>query len=144
MYWKGALLVTLKTHESSWSALMPNSLLSSREWRTPSSSDSWFHQGSWWARRQNPVWFTRDTKTWLDPSPSWLHCYQKHSWVLGHKGMKCVRTNGWSFLQALRSWDSLLRAMPDIAAHQRLPVEKTTPPKKHINYSIQAVHRRVT
>lgn len=35
-------------------------------------------------------------------------------------------TNGWSFLQALRSWDSLLRAMPDIAAHQRLPVEKTT------------------
>lgn len=32
-------------------------------------------------------------------------------------------TKGWSFLQALRSWDSLLRAMPDIAAHQRPPVE---------------------
>lgn len=30
-----------------------------------------------------------------------------------------VLTKGWSFLQALRSWDSLLRAMPDIAAHQR-------------------------
>lgn len=35
-----------------------------------------------------------------------------------------VRTKGWSFLQALRSWDSLLRAMPDIAAHQRPPVEQ--------------------
>lgn len=33
-------------------------------------------------------------------------------------------TNGWSFLQALRSCDSLLRAIPDITAHQRLPVEK--------------------
>lgn len=34
----------------------PYLLLSFQEWRTPSSSDSWFHLDFWWARRQTPVW----------------------------------------------------------------------------------------
>lgn len=78
-----------------------------------SNKSLWF---TWHAKHQLPtrVWFVLETLTTVS--------FKKH-WT-----WSCCRwqmlTKGWSFLQALRSWDSLLRAMPDIAAHQRPPVEK--------------------
>lgn len=77
-----------------------------------------------------------ETKTHQEkPSLGLLTCIAAHlSYEMPKRGWLCIGmwlTKGWSFLQALRSWDSLLSAMPDIAAHQRLPVEYK---QKHLNY----------